>query len=632
MGETMLLEISIRDFAIIDRLRVGFGPGFNALTGETGAGKSIIIDALGAILGERTGAEFVRAGAASARVEGVFAADGPGAPALRALLQEFGLLDSAEDEATDEPLILSREITASGRSTARVNGRTVTAGTLARLGEQLVDIHGQSDHLTLLRPANHIDLLDRYAGLTAEREALTAVVAQLRGVRETLASLDRDDRELARRIDLLTFQAEEIAAAKLRPDEEDELLNERRVLGSAERLTELADLAYRKLNGASADDFPGGKAPRAALDLLRQTNAALLELVRLDPAMQETQTAVEEQLYLLEDAAATIRDYRERVEADPRRLEEIEERLTLLKDLKRKYGATLAEVIAFGDEAQAELSQIERREERAESLRERETTLLAEIGTLAERLSAKRRAAGERLSEAVIASIAELNMGRARFAVQIDHADDPRGVPATDPVGTARHFAFDDHGIDKVEFLLAANVGEPLKPLARVASGGETARLMLALKSILSEVDTTPTLVFDEVDVGVGGRSGQVVGEKLWGLTAGAQHHQVLCISHLPQIAAFADSHFKIAKRQMDDRTVSNVSRIDGEERVDEIAAMLDGVPLTEVSRANARAMLERAEGWKAQRIAARPAAHQPVLLEAVPPPTRGRRKAAASV
>ena len=630
MGETMLLEISIRDFAIIDRLRVGFGPGFNALTGETGAGKSIIIDALGAILGERTGAEFVRAGAASARVEGVFAADGPGAPALRALLQEFGLIDSAEDEATDEPLILSREITASGRSTARVNGRTVTAGTLAKLGERLVDIHGQSDHLTLLRPANHIDLLDRYAGLTAEREALTAVVAQLRGVRETLASLDRDDRELARRIDLLTFQAEEIAAAKLRPDEEDELLNERRVLGSAERLTELADLAYRKLNGASADDFVGGKAPRAALDLLRQTNAALLELVRLDPTMQETQTAVEEQLYLLEDAAATIRDDRERVAADPRRGEAGEERLAVLKDLKRKYGATLAEVIAFGDEAQSELSQIERREERAESLRERETTLLAEIGLLAERLSAKRRAAGERLGEAVVASIAELNMGRARFAVQIDHADDPRGVPATDPDGVARHLAFDDHGIDKVEFLLAANAGEPLKPLARVASGGETARLMLALKSILSEVDTTPTLVFDEVDVGVGGRSGQVVGEKLWGLTAGAQHHQVLCISHLPQIAAFADSHFKIAKRQLDDRTVSTVSRIDAEERVDEIAAMLDGVPLTEVSRANARAMLERAEGWKAQRIAT-PPAHQRVMLEAVPPPTRGRRKAAAS-
>ena len=594
----MLVELSIRDFAIIERLRVTFGPGFNALTGETGAGKSIIIDALGAILGERTGAEFVRAGAPSARVEGVFEVAGESAIALHATLAEFGLRD--EDATPDEPLILSREITASGRSTARVNGRTITAGTLARLGERLVDIHGQSDHLTLLRPANHIDMLDRYAGLTAEREALTAVVAELRGVRGRLASLDRDERELARRVDLLRFQAEEIAAANLRAEEEDELLAERRILTSAGRLADLAGLAYRKLNGGG-DDFSGAKAPRAALDLLRQVNTALSELVTLDPTMEETRAAVEEQVYLLEDAAATIRDYRERIEGDPRRLEEIEERLTLLKDLKRKYGATLAEVIAFGAEAETELAGIEQGEARAEELRAREDELLLQIGKRAAALTVGRREAGERLSAAVEAAIRELNMGRARFATQIVQQDDPHGAPVRDVDGERRLW-FDDHGVDRVEFLLAANAGEPLKPLARVASGGETARLMLALKSILSEVDTTPTLVFDEVDVGVGGRSGQVVGEKLWGLTAGASRHQVLCISHLPQIAAFADSHFKISKQQTDDRTISHVQQIADEERVDEIAAMLDGVPLTEASRTNARVMLERVESWKADR------------------------------
>lgn len=620
----MLLELSIRDFAIIDRLRLDFGPGFNALTGETGAGKSIIIDALGAILGERTGAEFVRAGAASARVEGVFEVGSLGATAIRATLAEFGL---ADEDSADEPLILSREITANGRSTARVNGRTVTAGTLARLGERLVDIHGQSDHLTLLRPANHIDMLDRYAGLTAEREALTTVVGALREVRSRLASLDRDERELARRIDLLRFQVEEIFAAKLRPQEEDELDAERRVLGSAERLRELADLAYRRLSGSTSDDFSGGKAPRAALDLLRQVNTALLELVRLDPTMEETRAAVEEQVYLLEDAAATIRDYRERVEADPRRLEEIEERLTLLKDLKRKYGATLAEVIAFGDEAQDELAQIERSEERADELRAREAELLAEIGARAAILTGKRGIAGDRLAAAVEAAIRELNMGRARFAVQIAHAEDPEGAPVRGE-GGERRLAFDDHGVDRVEFLLAANAGEPLRPLARVASGGETARLMLALKSILSEVDTTPTLVFDEVDVGVGGRSGQVVGEKLWGLTAGHPGHQVLCISHLPQIAAFADSHFKISKQQLDDRTISNVERIGGEARVDEIAAMLDGVPLTEASRANARAMLQRVESWKATHTTPVPV-QEPLPA---PEPVGGRRRAKAGV
>ena len=624
----MLLELSIRDFAIIDRLRLTFGPGFNALTGETGAGKSIIIDALGAILGERTGAEFVRAGAPSARVEGVFEVAGPSAAMLHATLAEFGLSD--DDATGDEPLILSREITANGRSTARVNGRTITAGTLAKLGERLVDIHGQSDHLTLLRPANHIDMLDRYAGLTAERESLTKVVVELRGVRERLSSLDRDDRELARRVDLLRFQVEEIDAANLRAAEEDELLAERRVLASAGRLAELADLAYRKLSGAG-DDFSGAKAPRGALDLLRQVNTALAELVSLDPTMEETRSAVEEQGYLLEDAAATIRDYRERIEGDPNRLEEIEERLTLLKDLKRKYGATLAEVIAFGLQANEELSQIERSGERAEELRARESELLAEIGAKAAILTGKRREAGDRLSAAVEASIRELNMGRARFATQIAHVTDAHGAPVYDSEGE-RRLAFDDHGVDRVEFLLAANSGEPLKPLARVASGGETARLMLALKSILSEVDTTPTLVFDEVDVGVGGRSGQVVGEKLWGLTAGHSQHQVLCISHLPQIAAFADSHFKISKQQLDDRTISNVERITAEERVDEIAAMLDGVPLTEASRANARVMLDRVAVWKAAHVpdAQQTIAPTPLAAPEVAAAPRRRAKAAA--
>lgn len=627
----MLLELSIRDFAIIDRLRLTFGPGFNALTGETGAGKSIIIDALGAILGERTGAEFVRAGAPSARVEGVFEVAGPSAEALHATLAEFGLSD--DDATGDEPLILSREITASGRSTARVNGRTITAGTLAKLGERLVDIHGQSDHLTLLRPANHIDMLDRYAGLTAEREALTKVVVELRGVRDRLSSLDRDDRELARRVDLLRFQVEEIDAARLRAEEEDELLAERRVLASAGRLTELADLAYRKLSGGG-NDFSGAKAPRGALDLLRQVNTALAELVSLDPTMEETRAAVEEQGYLLEDAAATIRDYRERIEGDPHRLEEIEERLSLLKDLKRKYGATLAEVIAFGTQANEELSQIERSGERAEELRTREAELLAQIGAQAVVLTGKRREAGDRLSAAVEASIRELNMGRARFATQIAHVTDAHGAPVPDTEGGSegeRRLAFDDHGVDRVEFLLAANSGEPLKPLARVASGGETARLMLALKSILSEVDTTPTLVFDEVDVGVGGRSGQVVGEKLWGLTAGESQHQVLCISHLPQIAAFADSHFKISKQQLDDRTISSVERITADERVDEIAAMLDGVPLTEAARANARVMLERVETWKATHVpAAHPAAAPTPLPAQQSSAPRRRAKAAA--
>ncbi|HEX5506337.1 MAG TPA: DNA repair protein RecN, partial [Thermomicrobiales bacterium] len=473
----------------------------------------------------------------------------------------------------------------------------------------LVDIHGQSDHLSLLRPASHIDFLDRYAGVLPAREEVAALVGELREVRERLANLDRDERELARRVDLLRFQVDEIVAARLRPEEEEELLAERRVLGSAERLMELSELAHRRLSGAAGDDFAGGKAPRAALDLLRQVGVALDELARLDPSLNDLRAQVEEQLYLLEDAAATLRDYRERVEADPARLAEIEERLTLLKDLKRKYGATIEEVLAFGAEAEAELAQIERGEERAEELRAREAELLAEIGRRAAGLTRARRAAGDRLAAAVEQAIAELNMGRARFAVQLAHADDPRGAPVPDPDtpgAPARRLAFDAHGVDRVEFLLAANAGEPLRPLARVASGGEMARLMLALKSILSQEDTTPTLVFDEVDVGVGGRSGQVVGEKLWGLTAGGAH-QVLCISHLPQIAAFGDAHFRISKQEIGDRTTSSVERIEGAARVEEIAAMLDGVPVTPASRASAEEMLGRVAEWKSRHAAAPP-------------------------
>lgn len=591
----MLLELTISNFAIIRESRLEFEPGFNALTGETGAGKSILIDALGAVLGERVGSDVVRTGTRAARVDATFdVTELELREDFRALLEEVG----AEPE--DGILILSREIGANGRGSARINGRATTASTLGRIGAFLVDIHGQSDHLSLLRPTEQMDILDRFAGLMPLREQVAARVAELNDVRDRINNIERHARERAQRIDLLRFQAQEILAADLRPREEEELLAERRVLANAEQIAEDATLAYGYLHGD--DDAFGAEPAPAALPALRQANDLLSGLTSLDPTVEPLANRLAEVLYLLEDIAAEVRDYRETIEADPMRLQMIEDRLDLLKSLKRKYGATIEEVIRTGEAAAAELAELEGDETNIDALREREARLSKEVGRLVADLSHRRQEAGERLSRAVERAIAELNMGRAQVGVLVEQTDDPRGVPFGGD-GSGRLVHVDRTGADRVTFMLAPNVGEAMKPLGRVASGGETARLMLALKSILSAADETPTLVFDEVDVGVGGRSGQVVGEKLWQLST---NHQVLVITHLPQIAAFAQTHFKIEKHEEDGRIVSRVNRLHEDERIDELAAMLDGYPVTPASRENARTMLERVEGWIAR--------HQPVV------------------
>ncbi|MCC6626570.1 MAG: DNA repair protein RecN [Chloroflexi bacterium] len=591
----MLLELAIHDFAIIDSLQIGFGPGFTALTGETGAGKSIIIDALGAVLGARAGSELVRGGRPVAHVEAIFDLSGQVAEPLATLLAEQGI------EPEDGTLILSRDIAAGGRSVARVNGRAVTTGVLQQIGQTLVDIHGQSDHLSLLRPASHIGLLDEYGALTDERTAVGQLVAELRGLRAELATLERDERALAARVDLLTFQVAEIEAAALRPDEEELLATERARLANAERLTLLAETLYRALHGGE------GRGGRGALDALREAITAAEPLAQLDPTRQSAAEALAETFYLLEDTAHEARAYRDSVEHDPTRLEQIDDRLQALRDLKRKYGATLAEVIAYGAAAAAELATLTHRDERVAALRAGEEQLLAEIGQQAAALSAARQAAGERLAAAIETAMLALNMGRARFAVSLTRQLDATGVPLP-PDGTAvetQRYAFDTRGIDRVEFLISPNPGEPLKPLARIASGGETARLMLALKSILAAADATPTLVFDEIDVGVGGRSGQVVGEKLWGLTADGGH-QVICITHLPQIAAFAETHYKITKHQQADHTTTAVVPLDEAGRVEELAAMLGGLPITGPALANAAALLERVRAGRQSPVVSR--------------------------
>lgn len=588
----MLAELTISNFAIIERLSLALGPGFNVFTGETGAGKSILIDAISALVGERMGADVVRAGAERAIIEGIFdisaelaqahGANDGGDGSLVGLLAEIGA------EIEDNQLILSREVTASGRSVARINGRVAPVSTLQRIAGGLVDIHGQGAHLTLLRPERHIFYLDRYAGLDAEREQVAALYGEWRATRRELERLRADEREIERRIELLRYQVDEIAAAKLVPGELDDLERERRMLANAERLGELTAAVHAALHGDEEGESAG------ALDLLATAQRALADLLRLDDTLASQQDALEQALFTLEDVSAATRDYQDQVAADPARQAEVEERLDLISKLRRKYGATIEEILAFAEQAARELDGLTNREERAAQLQEQEERLRERIGAAAGQLSQRRRAAGKALATAMERQLDELNMRKARFQTQITQRPDANGAPVRESSGEAR-YAFTATGVDQVEFLIAPNPGEPFKALARTASGGETSRLMLALKTILSHADAVPILIFDEIDAGISGRAGQVVGEKLWGL---GRSHQVLCITHLPQIAALGDRHFQVAKGLRGDRTTTEVTALDGAAQVDELAQMLGG-SATAASRANARDLLARAAEWK---------------------------------
>jgi DNA repair protein RecN (Recombination protein N) len=621
----MLHELTITNFAIIDRLRLDFAPHLNVFTGETGAGKSIIVDAVSALVGERVAADVVRTGADRATVEGVFdvtallggpasepadeqesqpgpdGADGASgeagtrAASLAELLIELGI--DVEDDGT---LILAREIQASGRGIARINGRAVPISTLQRIGRFLVDIHGQSAHLELLRPEQHVHYLDRFAGTVELRQQVTELVGQWRAARRELERLRRDEREIERRIELLRYQVDEIEAARVRPGEEEELEAERRRLANAERLGELSEAVHAALAGDSDADTSG------ALDLLAGAQRAFGELLRLDETLREQEGTLEQALYLLQDVTMAVRSYQDEIAADPERQAEVEERLDLLAKLRRKYGATAEEIVAYASSAAEELEELEHREERAAALVEREADLKRRIGQLAGELSQQRQVAAVRLSKGMDKQLDELNMRRARFEAQVTRTQDPAGAPVSEPVGTrgkavTTTYAFGPNGIDRVEFLIAPNPGEPLKPLARIASGGETSRLMLALKTILSTADIVPTLIFDEIDAGISGRTGQVVGEKLWQL---GRSHQVLCVTHLPQIAALGDRHYRVVKAVSATRTITQVEQMDAGKRLAELSQMLGGADTT-ASRANAAELLDRGDAWK-QAAAAR--------------------------
>ncbi len=596
----MLTELRIRDLAIIDRLDLVFGPGFNVLTGETGAGKSIIIDAVNLLLGDRASQEVVRAGADRTEVEGTFRLNPSVGARVAPLLAEHGL----EGDQADE-IVLAREVRANGRSVARVNGRAVTTALLGEVGNLLVDVHGQGEHLSLLHEREHVGLLDRYAGLSEEVGRVSDLVRRVRAIRRELEGLRQDERERARRIDLLSYQVEEIRAAKLKVGEEEELDAERKRLANAEQLSQLSTEASLLISGSDADT-PG------ALDALGLAEQALTRLARIDPTAAGLLDQLGEATALLDDIGRELSHYRDGVEFNPRRLQQVEERLHVIHSLQRKYGDTVEEVLAYGQRSAAELETITHAGERIEELEAAEAGFLVELGRQGAELSAARRAAGERMARAIEAELDDLQMARAHFAVDIQWTADPSGaVVETDSAirssAQPGRYAFDGHGLDTVGFLVSANPGEPLRPLARVASGGETSRLMLALKTVLGRADETPTLIFDEIDQGIGGRVGGTVGLKLWGLTmrngapaaaAAGVRHQVLCITHLPQLAAYGDLHYHVAKHVAAGRTTTEVLRLEGDGQVAELARMMGAD--TDAGRASVAEMLGDVAGQKA--------------------------------
>ena len=551
----MICRLCIRDFAVIDELDVEFGSGLNLLTGETGAGKSIIVDAISIALGERADTETVRSGRDRAIIEAVLEV-GNSPEALR-ILADAGL--SPEDGS----IIVSREVSRTGKSQCRINGRPVAVSLLKEITDRLVDTHGQHEHQFLLRADRHLEVLDAWCGqeVLSLRDRVADGYSELRRLKGELKQLQNDERDRARNIDLYQFQVQEIANSRLTPGEEEELIADRTRLANAEKLHAAASAAFELL----------GEGDRCSADTLGEAVMALQGLAEVDTQLQPTIETLQAALYQVQDGARELRAYRDGIEFNPDRLQEINERLDLIRTLKKKYGETIEEVIGYGDELRDKLELLTHSEERTGELQAEIESLEAKVMADAKQLSALRLKGGSAFVKSVVKELASLGMPSAVLEV------------------SRRAHELDSSGIDSIEFLVSANPGEPPRPLARIASGGEISRIMLAIKSVMAAVDSMPTLIFDEIDVGVGGRTAAVIGDKLNSL---AQNSQVLCVTHLPQIACSPGRHFAIEKQSHEGRTVVRVRELSDEERVSELARMLGGAAPSDTAIRHAREML----------------------------------------
>jgi DNA repair protein RecN (Recombination protein N) len=551
----MLLELVVENYAVVERLRVHFHAGLNLLTGETGSGKSIVVDALGLLLGGRASAEMIRTGEPRARVAGIFE--------IREQRAAKKLLEPAGLEIEDGELLIEREILAGGKSRAFVGSRPVSASLLRELAPLLADIHGQHDQQLLFSADAQRDMLDVFAAKPELVDRVAALYGQWRAAAAALEQIERNEQEKLRLLDLWSFQRKEIEAAELEPDQDTALENERRVLQNVQKLQESATAAYE----AVYDN------PESALALARIASKRVEELLRIDSTMEGLREHLKAAELSLQEAGYALRDYLSHLEANPGRLEEVENRLAAIGRLKRKYGQTVPEILAFLEEVRGQIASVETAGERMETLRKEQKRLAAEFEAAARELTEARKAAGKRLEKRVEGELGQLAMERTRFRVTV--AEGP----------------WSESGADAVAFLVSPNVGEEPRPLEKVASGGEISRIALAVKTCLAGGKSAGmrTLVFDEVDAGVGGSAAEGVGRRLKKLAAA---NQVLCVTHLPQIAGFADHHYRVEKMEERGRTVAVVEELQGEARTREIGRMLSGQKLTEEALRNAEQLI----------------------------------------
>ena len=562
----MLQSLYLENIALIEKLGIELFPGFNVLTGETGAGKSIIIDAVNFVLGERTSRDLIRNGAARAKVEAVFSLNEGDAA--------FAALDALGIECDGNELILSRELSAAGRNACRVNGTLVPVASLKSVSDTLVDIHGQHEHQALLDAENHISYLDAYCHAESLPiiEKIDAIVSWRNELMLKRNSGFSSEREREREMDMLRYQIEEIASANLEAGEEERLNAEKTVLLNAERIRTALETAHMALSGAEEG---------SALSAIDTARRSMRDIAALNKDYEALSDKIEELYYAAEDISFALRDTSENVESDMQRLEEIEQRLKLISDLKRKYGRTVEDVIDFGKDAGTKLNELENAEALAAELDAKLDKLKAEYNVAADELSKVRRAAGDRLKRDVLNELKDLGMAKAMFDVALSDASG--GEPRKG-------------GRETAEFMLSANPGEPLKPLEKVASGGELSRIMLCFKSIFADNDRVPTLIFDEIDTGISGRTAAVVGEKMLGI---AKKHQVICVTHLAQIAALADAHLMVRKYDDGKNTFVETRQLNEEEKVQRIAQMMDGESDSPSALTHARELIARADKIK---------------------------------
>lgn len=571
----MLLELSIKDFALIDNVTLEFGNGLNILTGETGAGKSIIIDSVNFVIGERASKDIIRTGVDKAEVCAVF--ELPQNPKLLKLLEENGL------ECDEDVIIFARELNSNGRNICRINGHAVTTSLLKSVSSYLIDIHGQHEHQSLLNEDYHLDILDTFGGseLNSLKNEVFDIYIKAHDIKSRLKSLMGDEQEKEKKLNLIEYQINEIDSAKLRADEEEELLKQRNILNNSEKLYTILSECYSLLYENSEHNNP-------VFDSLGNVISEMRSISGIDEKINGMLKQTEDVYYTLEGVITDIREYRDKIDFSPKLVDEVESRLDLINRLKRKYGGTIKDILSYRDSIYNEMQSIQNSEETIDKLKKELDQKMEVLDKKSNELSKLRKSTALSLSSKIVSELKFLGMGKSVFEVNFD-TEEKDG-----------QLLYSEKGIDKVKFMMSANPGEPLKPLSKIASGGEISRIMLAIKTVLAHTDKIPSLIFDEIDTGISGKAAQAVAEKLNQISLS---HQVICVTHLPQIAVMADKHFYIEKVSSSRTTRTTVKELSSDTQAEEIARMLGGAKITELTLKHASEMIDQARYIKNQQL-----------------------------